>query len=323
MTISVFYQSMSVLQSRSDTPVAVEDTPRRTLPADDEAAFDRVVEFAPATAVACSVVVVTYGPDPEAFDEVFAALDDQTTDDFEVLVVDNGSDWEVPAVAGRYDSVRYYAEAAENLGVTRGRNVGARLAVGDLVTFLDDDAVPAPDFVAAHLRAHRESDLFAVRGRVHPATDCVYNRLQSHYDLGDEAAPYYLNIEGNCSVDREAFLDLGGFSERLTGRAGHEGIELTYRAVRAGYDREAIRYSPDPVVYHDNAVSFRGYLHKRRYRERYAVDIADLHPDVFDFTRSYEDPRDAETETGSGSRRERVAELAVLGAVKALLALRG
>ncbi|WP_254538925.1 glycosyltransferase family 2 protein [Halomarina litorea] len=312
---------MSVLQSRPDHQ-ADDDAPARPLPANDDDAIERVVEFAPATAVSCSVVVVTYGTDREDVRALLAALDRQTTDDFEVLVVDNGTDWPVVNVAGQYDSVRTYAEAVENLGVTRGRNVGARLATADVVTFLDDDAVPAPDFVASHLREHRENDLFAVRGRVHPATDCVYNRLQSHYDLGDEPAPYYLNIEGNCSVDREAFLELGGFSERLTGRAGHEGIELTYRAVRAGYDREAIRYSPDPVIYHDNAVSFGQYLHKRRYRRRYATDIRDLHPDVFDFTRSYETPGSEREDDATGGLSDRVHELAVLGVVKVVLTLR-
>jgi GT2 family glycosyltransferase len=237
-----------------------------------------------------SVVVVTYQTPKREFERMLAGLEDQTDRNFETIVVDNGNEWSVePVVAGSTVVDRYVALEC-NEGVTVARNLGADRATGQLLVFLDDDAIPDEEFVAAHRRAHGHFDIVAARGKVRPKTDSIYNRLATWYDLGDETFPFLLNIEGNTSVDAETFEAVGGFDDRLTGRAGHEGAELTHRLVKRGYERDQIIYYPDAVIYHDQATSLSNFVRKKAANERTAKLLERNHVEVHEFARSYETP---------------------------------
>lgn len=263
---------------------------------------DASFDLGPRPTPKVSVVVVTYQTPAEELTETLRMLSRQTTGDFEVVLVDNGTDWPVGEVVRQFDHVSAYVRPQRNVGVTVGRNMGAHLASADLLVFLDDDAVPAEDFLEAHQRAH-EGDALGVRGKVLTTEDTFYNRLQSWYDIGDEPRTHYLNIEGNASYDRETFLSVDGFDEALAGRAGHEGIDLTYRLVRDGYDRDRFRYHPDPVIYHDVESDPVSYLRKRVTRRYYRNQLFRRRESLEEFVQSYD-----RTETGGGelSRSDRL-----------------
>lgn len=66
----------------------------------------------------------------------------------EVIVVDNASRDDTKAVVRSYgDRVRYLYEA--ELGLCRARNTGWRAAAGEVVAYLDDDAIAAPGWLRA------------------------------------------------------------------------------------------------------------------------------------------------------------------------------
>lgn len=237
-----------------------------------------------------SVIIVTYRTETSELRRTLDALASQTVSGFEIVLVDNDHREDLESVIGAYDIVRQYVRLHTNYGITFARNLGAKLARADLLVFLDDDAIPRLDFVEQHVLAHREHDIVAARGKVLPRTDSVYNRLQWWYDLGDEPFPFYLNIEGNTSFEREAFISLSGFDEDLLGRAGHEGVELTYRFIRSGYGRDKLIYYPDAVIHHDNASGLRSYLHKRITDRRNGRLLKTKHPELAEFIRSYPTP---------------------------------
>ncbi|WP_436926277.1 glycosyltransferase family 2 protein [Halosimplex amylolyticum] len=259
------------------------------LPSSYRDEVDASFDDPPPSAVAASVVVVTYHTSPDDLEAALAALDEQTAENMEVIVVDNGNDWPVARLARTFDRVSSFVRLERNRGVTVGRNVGAHVASSELVVFLDDDAVPESDFVAAHRRAH-EGRVVGVRGRVLTTKDTFYNRRQSWYDLGGTPVPYHLNTEGNSSYDRETFLSAGGFDGGLAGRAGHEGIDLTYRLVTDGYDRDQFIYHPDPVIYHDIDSQPVSYLKKRATRRYYKRRLARERSGLEAFVDSYETP---------------------------------
>lgn len=111
------------------------------------------------SAPAISVVVTTYEY-PRALDVVLRALSEQSEDDFEVVVADDGSGEETAAVVAGWtrvfgDRLRHVWRPHDGARVARARNLGATAARGSHVAFLDGDCVPRRHL----LRALRRSSL--------------------------------------------------------------------------------------------------------------------------------------------------------------------
>jgi GT2 family glycosyltransferase len=77
-------------------------------------------------------------------------------DDCEIIVVDNGSTDETPAVAAAFAGVRVVSEPIPNR--CRARNRGAAEARGAWLVFIDSDCVAAPDWLARLAEADLDYD---------------------------------------------------------------------------------------------------------------------------------------------------------------------
>ena len=205
-----------------------------------------------------SVIVVSYARNEQLID-CLNSLRHQTLKDFEVILVDNGGNQRVQEQIR--DHVVRYVRLKQNYGLSAGRNVGIVLARAPLVVFLDDDLIAAPGLVEAHVRAHQELDIAALRGRCLPKTRTICNYLQFHYDLGPDVRPTVMNLAGNSSFSRDLLVRAGGFHPEFF---GHEELELTYRLVTEhGIHRNRIIYYPQAVGYHDYCHSIGEYAKKR------------------------------------------------------------
>ena len=104
-----------------------------------------------------SVVVVTYEW-PEALDLVLLALSEQSNPEFEVVVADDGSGAPTAAVVeswrGHFGDDLIHAWQPDR-GFRRARvlNLGATLATGEHLVFIDGDSLPRRDFVRSIRRA--------------------------------------------------------------------------------------------------------------------------------------------------------------------------
>ena len=210
------------------------------------------------------------------------SLDHQsTTEPFEVLVVDNGSTDGTAGWLGRWaaaDGSRRRVVREPVAGLSRARNTGLAAATGDVVLFLDDDALAPRGWVAAHLAVYRRSPgTTAVGGPVvltwpegrprwlTPGLEHWYSAL----DHGDEPGPFpppHGPYGTNMSLLRSAVLAAGGFTERL-GRRGRsllsgEEAELWQRLWASG---ASIVYDPATLVLHRvaSARSSRRWLLRR------------------------------------------------------------
>jgi hypothetical protein len=103
-----------------------------------------------------SVVTSTHQR-PDLLARTVASVLRQTMTDLEHVIVDNGSGDDTWELLSRIDDPRVRVVRNEvSLGPTGGRNTGLAAARGDLVAFLDDDDVWAPNRLEAGLRALEE-----------------------------------------------------------------------------------------------------------------------------------------------------------------------
>jgi glycosyltransferase involved in cell wall biosynthesis len=125
-------------------------------------------------------------------------------------------------------------------GPARARNLGARIAHGDILFFVDADVTIPPDAISQITAAFRsEPDLAAVFGSYDDtpaATNFLsqYKNLFHHYvhqTAREEASTFF----GACgAIRRDIFLALGGYDESHR-QPSIEDIELGYRLKQAGH----------------------------------------------------------------------------------------
>jgi hypothetical protein len=78
-------------------------------------------------------------------DEAIASVLNQTHEDFELLVVDDGSSDSTPEIVRSYTDSRIRVVSRQhNVGVAAARNFGMQLAEADLIAFLDADDIAYP-----------------------------------------------------------------------------------------------------------------------------------------------------------------------------------
>lgn len=92
-----------------------------------------------------SIVIPAYNQ-ADYLAEAIASSLEQTYQDYEIIVVDDGSTDETPTVAQRFSStIRYIRQ--ENQGLAGARNTGIRHAAGEYIALLDSDDRWSPDFL--------------------------------------------------------------------------------------------------------------------------------------------------------------------------------
>ncbi len=220
-----------------------------------------------------SVVVPTYRR-PEQLQRLLAGLDAQTLppDRFEVVVADDGSP-EPPDPGTHAYTVTVVRQDDDGFRAAAARNLGAAAARGAVIAFLDQDCVPAADYlervgaaavdpwalVVGH-RRHTELDGWSsaeVRGwvdgsgpapREEPEPQWLLDGYVRTDDLRQpDDRSYQLVISAVLSVNRALFERLGGFDGSFRGYGG-EDWELAHRALVAGAD---LRWLRDAVAWHD------------------------------------------------------------------------
>lgn len=212
-----------------------------------------------------SVVVCTYAPDMyEHFQEAAESVLDQTYDDTELIVVVDGDDELCTMVRGDYfdlDDVVVHCND-ENRGLSYGRNKGAQLATGEVVAFMDDDAIADTRWIEELVGAYDRHDALAVGGRMTPewvAEKPDFVPAEFYFLFGvtyrgfpTEETEVRNTFSSNLSFRRGVFLDLDGFREHL-GKRGTNDLqggetELCSRLYEQ-YGRGVI-YNPDAIVAH-------------------------------------------------------------------------
>jgi glycosyltransferase involved in cell wall biosynthesis len=181
------------------------------------------------------------------------ALDAQTFDDFEVVVVDDGSSDGADAEAAGFvvhgRPVRLVRSSSG--GAVAARRLGVAAASGQILAFTDSDCQPTPTWLAAAVAA------------LDDGADMVNGLTQPSRPLRPMERSMGSGLEGlyptcNMLFRREAYESAGGFDESAADRLGFrptsrarglgfgEDTLLGWRVARAG----SSCYVPEALVYH-------------------------------------------------------------------------
>ena len=189
---------------------------------------------------------------------------------FEVVIVDSGSSVANASIlTSMVQSVPCVTLIREDRpGLSRARNAGARIARGQYIAFIDDDAVPDTNWLEA-IRQAASTTAEApalIGGRILPVWEADLPRwwpaslrgvltlveYLGEGEYGSAALPAGAEPYGaNVTVRRADLLQIGGFSERA-GRRGpellsDEDVQLAKRLQNAG---KSVRYDSRITVWH-------------------------------------------------------------------------
>jgi glycosyltransferase involved in cell wall biosynthesis len=231
-------------------------------------------------------------------DDCIESLLNQNFNDFEILVVVDHNERLYESLKRKFvdPKIKIILNNSQHKGQASTMNRGVEKARGDIVCFLDDDAVASESWLSKIVHAYDE-DTWAVGGRIEPmwiGIEPSYLPKEFYWMVG--ATGGYLPSDGdikevrnlwsgNISYRKSLFNKVGFFREDL-GEAGDplfqgEDAEFGLRILKL--TGKGIKYAPDAVVYHkirSERIKFRQLL-KRAFEQGYAkAYIRKVHRDI-------------------------------------------
>ena len=232
----------------------------------------------------------------EHFCEAADSILTQTHEDTELVIVVDGTPSVYAQVVDDYgdcdDTVITCND--ENKGLLTSRNRGAKLASGDAVAFIDDDAIADKEWVSQLVRAYNEEDAVAVGGKMVP--DWVAGKPSylpeefywlvgaTHRGFADGPGEVRNTFGSNISFRADVFENLGGFDTNIGGRKGEKNLQSgeTELCVRLQQKYgQGVWYDPSAEVLH-KVFSYRTsprWLADRAFWQGYSKRVMEIATD--------------------------------------------
>lgn len=211
-----------------------------------------------------SIIIPLYNR-PDELGELLASLCKQTNKQFEVIVVEDGSDKKGDTVVEKYHNklpLIYFEKMNSGPGLTR--NAGARKANNDYLIFFDSDCIIPENYIeiVSQFLNKQYTDAYGGPDAALPAFSAIQKAVNysmtSFFTTGgirgrkrsiDKFHPRSFNL----GVSREAFNAIGGYGKMRFG----EDIDFSLRLLKNGFKTALI---PDAYVYHKRRSTFKQFF---------------------------------------------------------------
>lgn len=209
-----------------------------------------------------SIIVPVYNRIDEVSD-LLKSVEVQTSDDFEIIIVEDGSSQPCESVCDSYSGkmrIRYFYK--DNEGRSIARNYGMERADGDYFVFVDSDCILPPDYIENLSRSldQQPTDCFGGPDAAHES----FSDLQKAINYSMTSFLTTGGIRGgkvqlekftprtfNMGFSRKVYERVGGFREMFS-----EDIDMSTRIKNAGFSIMLFR---DVRVFHKRRVDLRKF----------------------------------------------------------------
>ena len=210
-----------------------------------------------------SIIVPVFNR-PDEVDELLESLIHQKKKDFEVIIVEDGSQIPCKEVCDKYvDRLNLHYYNKENSGPGQSRNYGAERAEGEYLLILDSDVVLPKGYLQAidEELDRKPADAFG-------GPDCAHDSFSDTQKAISYSMTSFFTTGGirggkkkldkfyprsfNMGIRRDVYQQLGGFSKMRFG----EDIDFSIRIFKAG---KRCRLFPKAWVWHKRRTDFRKF----------------------------------------------------------------
>lgn len=230
-----------------------------------------------------SVIIPVYNR-PQELDELLSCLQQQDFKDFEVIIIEDGSEISSKDIVKSYQSklnLSYYVK--ENGGQGFARNYAFERANGNFFIILDSDALVEPDYLSEVDRGVKEGklDLFGGPDKEHPSFSPIQKAISFSMtsvfttggirgkakNMGGQFHPRSFNM----GISRKVWEATKGFKITRMG----EDIEFSIRCISQGFTSGLI---PKAFIYHKRRTSFSQFYKQLHFFGRARINISRFYP---------------------------------------------
>ena len=232
--------------------------------------------------IVLSLIVPVYNR-PAEVRELLASLALQTDPDFELLIVEDGSDVPCDTIVREFaDRLNVQYLSKPNSGPGPSRNFGAAAAKGNYFVFLDSDCVIPPGYVACVRSRLSAAWVDAFGGPDAAAPDFSDMQKAVSYSMtsffttggirgGGEKMDKFYPRSFNMGFSREVFEATGGFSGMRYG----EDIDMSIRILEYGFQTALLK---EAFVYHKRRTSLSAFFRQVYHSGGARIDLQHRHP---------------------------------------------
>lgn len=216
------------------------------------------------TDISLSLIIPVFNR-PAEVEELLESLTTQSCKNFEVIVVEDGSQHKCDTIVERYKSqleIKYFYK--DNSGPGQSRNYGFERASGNYGVFLDSDCILPPQYVEVVYNSLTQNytDAWGGPDRAHKSFTNIQKAINyamtSFFTTGGirgggEKMDKFYPRSFNMGYSKEVFEKTKGFSKMRFG----EDIDMSIRIIESGFKTKLIK---DAFVFHKRRTNLRQFF---------------------------------------------------------------